>query len=238
MDVRKILAFAPRSNLDEASGAEAALKSLDGAIERKQAAILSAVAKVKAYQREEANCRAQQDEPTRIAEQIADEEQSIAATEVGGRVPITSQLKELRGQLRAALEQRDEAESAGNIARRKAEITTREVEALQGDLNALNQQRPERVRLCLLSRLAATSDAFEEARQKLIDAYVTVYGLALAHDKLSTAWRTGYYVAGSDYAHLRLPVPSGFDQSLDLTHFHEQVEAAALAVMRSLKVHA
>jgi hypothetical protein len=211
--------------------------SNEGVIVRKGTRATELAEQVQQFVQEEQAARVLADEPARIQNQVATEEARIAACELDGIEADTTHLVDLRRQLSLALARKDDAESRARIASLKAAKRREDLAALQDDIRIHIGNRPALVTKVLAERLATVAPEFEELRKIIITKYASVFAIARAHDLLAEALRTGQFVGGLKALDLRLPIPDGFQEVLDLQKLYTEIDAAAIALLRELKVH-
>jgi hypothetical protein len=220
----------------EAEGQQA-LAVLDRAVERAQTRADELAAQAQQFDREAATSRAVGEEVGRIQSEIAAEKTRLAGCKLDGTTGDTRHFAHLRSKLTTALERKAEADADADISEEAAASRCAAAAAQQSDLRILQQQRPALVRQVLAERLAAEAPAFEALRRQVVEQYIKVFSLALGHDKLSEALKAGVFFGGLNGGALRLPMPEGFSEVLDLEKFYKDVESGAIALLRELKVH-
>jgi hypothetical protein len=221
----------------EVGEAQQELDALEVRITRMETRATALAAQAQAFEREAATLRAVGDEAGRIQQAMASEKSPLATCKVEGIPADTRHLVDLRSQLTAALGRKEEADTDAGIADDAAADRRKAFAALQPDIRILQQQRPERVRQVILERLAAAAPAFEALRKQMVEQYVSIFSVSLAHDRLAEALKAGTFVGGLRSSNLRLPIPEGFPEILDLEALYRDVEGGAIALLRDLKVH-
>ena len=222
----------------EVGEAQAALDTIDARTERLNGRAAVTLAKAEEFEREAATLRAVGEEVVRIQQELAAEKSRQATFKVDGTAVDTRHLVHLRNQLTVALGRKVEADTDADIAEEAAAGQRKDFAALQADIRVLHDQRAEAVRQVLLERLRDAAPAFEELRRQVVAEYIRIFSLAAAHDKLASALKAGQFVGGVRGGDLRLPFPEGFSEVLDLNRLHVETEAAAITLLRELKVHA